>query len=108
MQRYWLSWIDTPGNAFTLHWPWWCSGYDQNDNPIYCAAVVAFDAQDAFAIIQRCHDRPETEITERFIESKPDDWHPFCDRFQRADWMMWPQDGGAVARPGVQQGDVHG
>lgn len=91
MKPYWLSWCSDRMGEFELHWPWWVSGYDANDRPVICAAVIAFDERDAWGIIKRCHDDPKPEsLDERFCEEKPEGWQPFCERFAKADWMLWP------------------
>jgi hypothetical protein len=88
--RWWVSWYGHNG-TFELHRPWWISGYevDGECRDIFCAALLATSEEDCRSLISFCHDSGlEPEF--RFIEARAGDWSPFCDRFQRAAWMVWP------------------
>lgn len=90
-RNFWVSWYsDVPLDEFEYHGPWWISGMSADDADIICAAVVATDEETAKEVIRLCYDNPPARITWRFCNERPDDWAPFCDRFQRADWMKWP------------------
>ena len=91
-RRWWVSWYgsETP---FTLHSPWWVSGWAlgaTRDVPTICAAVIAPDEAGAKRAIVAAHDRA-VRLKWRFVNQQPDDWQPFCDRFQRRKWMRWPK-----------------
>lgn len=89
LQRYWISWYHSDDfTPFSLHSPWWCSGWSDRAETI-CAAVQAKDADDAKQQITAAYDIP-AELTFRFVNEKPADWSPFCERFPRAEWMAWP------------------
>lgn len=88
MVPWWVSWRYV--GPFTYHGPWWWSGVDNLDREVICAAVVASTEPDAQDVIRRAHDDPVAVQWWRFVEAKPDDWEPFCDRFPRAEWMRWP------------------
>jgi hypothetical protein len=99
-QNYWCSWYcpnDLMGK-FELHSPWWISGETMEDDDgkfayTICAAVRAENEDAAQQIIIDSHDDPKPIGLEwRFVERRPDDWSPFSDRFQRADWMQWPDE----------------
>ena len=88
--NYWVSWYHEEGmGEFELHSPWWVSGYRTIDKAAtICAAVKAADAPSARVIVRSAYDKvafPEF----RFVTHKADDWHPFSDRFPKADWMKW-------------------
>lgn len=88
MKRYWVSWFSD--GPFTLEWPWWISGERMADGMVsFCAAVQAPDEESARDIIKQAMDDPEQRFEWRFYNERPDDWSPFCERFQRADWMKW-------------------
>ena len=86
---YWVSWYATEENGpFTLNWPWWFSGYRCSDDAdTTCTAVRAPSENHAKALVILAHDKPPNQIEWRFVEERPDDWSPFCDRFPRAEWM---------------------
>ena len=88
MKRFWLSWYNR--NSFTLVWPWWVSGH-QGDASIVCAAIQARDERAARDVIEQAMDNPEQQIEWRFCNERAAGWSPFCERFPRADWMMWPE-----------------
>jgi hypothetical protein len=87
--RFWVRWYGSMGVGFTLTSPWWLSGW-AGDRPILVAAVRAPDAEAAKAIVKASHIDGGEDIEWSFAEARPNDWSPFCDRFQRADWMVWP------------------
>ncbi len=99
MTNYWISWYQTPVE-FELHSPWWISGYryvlddtaedGEREQATICAAVHAMDEDAAKKVIVDSHDTVPGAIEWRFCEERPDDWTPFCDRFQRVKWMVWP------------------
>lgn len=91
--RWWVSWWGQSG--FNLRLPWWISGErdgedDEGRVSSFCAAVLANSEDAARAVIANT---TGTKIAEwRFVEPRPVDWSPFCDRFPRADWMQWPKE----------------
>lgn len=92
MKNYWVSWYDTRYGKWELHSPWWVSGERMSDGAkTICAAIRVPDEDTAKQLIILVHDEPRPDELEwRFISEKDDNWTPFCDRFQRADWMEWP------------------
>lgn len=88
-----MSWYATKENGpFTLNTPWWISGERCSDGAAtVCAAVMAESAADAQSTIVKAHDSILEGIEWRFVNDKPEDWDPFCDRFPRAKWMTWPK-----------------
>jgi hypothetical protein len=92
MKNYWISWYGPKAYAFTLYSPWWISGTawskDDDEIDIFCAAVKANSEEDAKEVIRKSHDKYE-ELDFRFCSERPDDWSPFCERFERADWMKF-------------------
>jgi hypothetical protein len=91
MKRFWLSWYAKGADEFELHSPWWSSGWRTSDNAeTICAAIIAQDEADARTQVQQAHTDKSVEIEWRFCNQRPDDWSPFCERFCRADWMIWP------------------
>ena len=95
-RAWWVSWI-SDGAAFEYPGPWWHTGTELTghlDNPtarpIFCAAVMAPDADAARQVIIDAHDEPPAKLEWRFADEKGADWAPFCDRFPRAEWMAWP------------------
>lgn len=88
MKNYWISWETKPCfGAFSLHFPWWISGYGIDSDPTICAAIQTDMNPDDF--IRLSYDRPPRDIQFRFIEERPDDWSPFSERFPKAGWMQW-------------------
>lgn len=86
---YWLSWYGV--STFELHAPWWRSGFDGNDRPIFCAALRAASDAEARAIVSEAHDDPSVKPEFRFVEERDAAWTPYCDRFRKAGWMPeWP------------------
>jgi len=94
--RYWISWYSPVSlyGKFELHTPWWVSGETCEDEPRHtiCAAIEAGSEGEAMQLIKECYDECPPPIEFRFCDKRPDDWSPFCDRFERADWMRWPSD----------------
>lgn len=96
MKRWWVSWYGAKGVAFTLHTPWWISGYrcdsedGEDDTPTICAAVIAESEEAAKRLIVGSHDSP-VKLKWRFVNVRPSCWSPFCERFPKADWMQWPE-----------------
>lgn len=86
---YWVSFVMHERISFELHTPWWRSGYTPDGEPIICAAVLAYDEDDAKRAVVAAHDS-HVILDWRFVEERPLGWSPFCDRFRRADWMKWP------------------
>ena len=85
---YWLSWYGM--NTFELHAPWWRSGFDGAERPIFCAAVRAESDADARRIIAEAHDQ-SVALVFRFVNEKDAAWTPYNDRFRKAHWMPeWP------------------
>lgn len=100
---YWVSWWRDLSVGFELHSPWWVSGYryvgdDGIEQASICAAIMAEDDVDAQRRVIAAHDREPHYLEFRFANERDADWSPFCDRFERADWMQWPalrQQGGS-------------
>lgn len=90
MNKYWISWIheETYG-SFELYLPWWCTGYDSEDNSLICAAILAYNEEEAVNKIESSYDAKPQHIIFRFIDEKEKEWSPFNDRFPKADWMKW-------------------
>jgi hypothetical protein len=95
---FWVSWYHRPDyGPFELHAPWWTSGGRLDDGAdTICAAVMATDRTAARAVILDSYDTRPAEIEWRFTTPQESGWSPFCDRFERADWMTWPTDGRKV------------
>ena len=91
---YWVSWYDLHYGKWELHSPWWVSGERLHDGAqTICAAIRAPSPDAAMIMIEQAHDEPRPLPLEfRFVDERPDDWSPFCDRFQRAAWMKWTED----------------
>lgn len=90
MTLWWVSWLSA--GSFEYFGPWWVSGVEPGGRrrSTICAAVVASDERTAREIIRHAHDDVSAGIEWRFVHPRPDDWSPFCDRFERAEWMRWP------------------
>jgi hypothetical protein len=99
LKNFWVSWYDKNYGQWELHWPWWVSGCRLSDDArTICAAVRAESADHAMIIIENAHDEPRPLPLEwRFVSTRAPDWSPFSDRFPRADWMKWPEEGTADA-----------
>jgi len=95
MTSFWLSWIHNSERMgeFELHWPWWISGHTADDSETICAAIRAENALAAQSVIYHAYDNP-TPLTFRFCGRRDTYWSPFTDRFPRADWMEWEENGG--------------
>ena len=98
MGNWWVSWYEhgsrkngdfESGVAFELHTPWWISGERLDGQTTIVAAVKARNEAEAKRVVLRAHDKP-VRLNWRFVNARPDDWSPFCDRFTRAKWMQWP------------------
>ena len=95
MKNFWVSWYcphDLSG--FELNSPWWISGYifDEDegiDVDIICSAIKAENEHLAAMKIYESFDQRPDHINFRFIEERPDDWSPYCDRFPKANWMVF-------------------
>lgn len=91
-KRWWISWYHNESlGAFELHRPWWFSG-----TSTVCAAVIAETEEEAMQIAIDSYDNPPANLGFRFAEERPDDWCPWVipsgtSRFQKADWMQWPE-----------------
>ncbi len=89
--RWWVSWHhDASHGPFEYHGPWWVSGYDADGRDIICAAVVAADADAAQEVIRQAYDTPPGALDWRFADELTVPL--FSDRFQRANWMHWPDE----------------
>lgn len=90
---FWLSWYqDWVEGAFELHRPWWWTGVRADDGAAtICAAIIAPDQEVAKALVVAAYERPPKSVEWRFCEERPNDWTPFCDRFERKPWMRWPE-----------------
>jgi hypothetical protein len=89
LKNYWISWwARALDGAFELHFPWWVSGEKiDEDSSSICAAVKANSEKEVREMIYICYDTRPEDLEWRFIEERPDDWSPFCDRFPKAEWM---------------------
>lgn len=94
MKNFWISWNHRESyGAFALEMPWWISGRAFDDSyETVCAAVRAENEDEAKEIVLGAYDkRPSMRhFVWRFVNERPEDWQPFCDRFPRGDWMKWP------------------
>ena len=94
LRPFWVSWYQDLSIGFELHTPWWVSGWrmvseDVNQGTI-CAAIMATSEDDAQRRVVAAHDREPHHLEFRFVNEQEPGWTPFCDRFERADWMRWP------------------
>lgn len=105
MRAWWLSWYAHPDDGgFTLHTPWWTSGYTMDEPPrdIIVAAVQAEDEEAAWEVVHAAYDIPPTHLERRFCdeledrETQPSARQPWSTsengRFVKASWMQWPTD----------------
>lgn len=105
MKSYWVSWYDTLYGKWEMASPWWLSGERGSDGAMtICAALRAPDEESAKRLIIMAHDEPRPRDLEwRFVTEQSDDWSPFNDRFQKADWMKWSCapgfEGSAMSQP---------
>lgn len=95
MKRWWMRWYGLPADSFEYHGPWWISGWtaghEDDDVPIFVAAVSAEDEAAARKVIEASYDDGAAGVLEwSFSNERADDWEPFCERFTRGDWMKWP------------------
>lgn len=96
MKRFWVSFWSKDPSKWEYHGPWWISGerggWDDADDTeqSICAAVTAADETQAKRIIEVAHDKGHKPSEWRFVTEKAEDWEPFCDRFERREWMKWP------------------
>lgn len=97
-KRFWISWVQKSDDYRPIHYPphenilgWWCSGYDENDTPVLCAAVQVKSESEIMAVIEsewpEAGEYVDTNGGWRFIESKSNDWKP-SSRFPFSDWMI--------------------
>lgn len=91
-KRWWVSWWSGKDDgSFTLHSPWWISGErGEDDKQSFCAALIASTPEEAMGAVTDSYDRPH-DLEWRFVNERPDDWSPFCDRFKPRKWMQWPE-----------------
>lgn len=90
LKPFWVRWDG--GGGFEYRGPWWCSGYayiGEDASPIFVAAVMAANEEDAMRVINHAHDDKANQKWS-FVNEREAGWEPFCDRFPRADWMQWP------------------
>lgn len=97
MKNFWVRFYvrDCDEDRFEYHGPHWISGYvgysDGNgERVIMLAAVRARDEAHAEAIIRAMFDARYAPERIDFVHERPDTWSPFASRFQRDDWMQWP------------------
>lgn len=91
MRRYWISWYAPPElGPFELHSPWWISGRRCSDDALtICAAIQAADEDAVREVVYASFDERPASLEFRFCHEAEPEWIPFCDRFPRADWMVW-------------------
>lgn len=85
--RWWVSWYGS--GPFEYHGPWWVTGSGAGGTT-FCAAVIAADEDAAREVIVSAHDDPPVSLAWRFVKPRAGGWSPFSDRFERAEWMRWP------------------
>jgi len=68
---------------------WWCSGYDEKDEAVLCALVLAASPEDAEKAVKK--DWPEA-YKWRFVDQREDDFVP-GNRFVLEPWMQKRVDG---------------
>ncbi len=87
MNNFWISWkCGKDVNLFPL--PCWVTGFDSEDLIVYCAAIQS-DSEDWVRGMVEAACDGDDEFDWRFFNQMEKGWTPFCDRFQRADWMLW-------------------
>jgi hypothetical protein len=69
---------------------WWISGFRENDRTVV-AAVKAPTEDAARELVYAAYDARPDRIEFRFVQRC--DTSPFSDRFPRADWMQWEEEG---------------
>lgn len=93
-RNFWISWYCPAAlGAWELASPWWVSGYAMSDDEdVLCivAAVHATDEEAAKEVVLAAYDTRPASMEWRFVSEREADWSPFCDRFPKADWMVWP------------------
>ena len=93
IKNFWVRWYSPKDRQFESIFPWWISGYfyDDNDNAmvILVAAVKAVDENAAEEIIKSSYDEYYQDLNFSFVNEKSLEWSPFCDRFQKANWMVF-------------------
>lgn len=92
-RNWWVSWYCPAAlyGKFELHSPWWVSGERMADGALtICAAIKGHSEGEAQQEVVESYDDSVT-LEWRFVEERPTNWSPFCDRFQKADWMKWTQ-----------------
>jgi len=93
MKRYWVSFqLDGDMAGFEYHGPWWISGWggQNTDEPCVCLAICARNESQAKRAVLDSFDELPKIREWRFVNERPGDWVPFCDRFSRREWMVWP------------------
>ena len=93
MSRFWISWYDDDPLelGFDLgDTPCWISGCELDGADTIVAAVIADNEDAAKALVRAAYGNNGEPTRWRFCHERPEDWSPFCDRFQREDWMRWP------------------
>lgn len=90
-KRWWVSWYWCHDDgSFEIYSPWWFTGSDMYGRDTVCAALLAPNEDAAREQIFAAYDERPDDLEFRFVDVRPDDWSPFCDRFQRGPWMRWP------------------
>lgn len=90
MNRFWMSWYEPLEDYRPMTYPpneavlgWWCTGYNDRNEPTLCALVQAETESLAWSAIEQ--DWPE--LIQRFCEPVASDYKITSDRFPVADWM---------------------
>lgn len=85
---FWCRWFvptTIPDEHLLERWPkgmkGWVSGYDMDDNQIWCARVDAAAPGEAERVIRRCYGKSGRAITIDFINENPLGWRPGGGRF---------------------------
>ena len=94
MNKYWVSWrhyAEMGDFIFKDENPCWETGELYAGRPIitYVVAIKTFDEYLAKKEVFNAYDQQVEEIDFIFAVKKPAKWSPFCERFPRADWMVW-------------------
>lgn len=87
-KRWWLSFYVDEDHGWLIESPWWISGYGENTNIVVVAMVATTEDEAKDKVLSGIDEGAKFEW--RFVIEKENDWSPFGDRFQRADWMEWP------------------
>jgi hypothetical protein len=95
-QKWWVSWYETPDMyeacicaLADTRLPIWPSGFRVSDDASTMVAAVQAENEEAAREQITSLYRGIWDIEWRFVEKRPDDWSPFCDRFPWAEWMLW-------------------